>query len=279
MHSLFSPNKGRTLLALAMVTLLGACGGSDADDQPSTPETPVNQAPSARLDGPGSVSERTSVQLSAEGSADPDGTIASYRWQLELGRYQDGQVSLQPGGNSATLRVGELAEDAEIVVILTVVDDQGAQNQHSLTLSLEEVDRDRLPQMPAEADRDTAGVDSDNDGVRDDVEIKILELYPLSQPERELARMGAAKYAEVIAAGTQQDDVRQTLAANELAKMSACFVGEYGMNASQKAAIIRALMLNTRERQQAYDAFDRSRSGTVGNSYDPADLDCQLPQE
>ncbi|BDY05734.1 hypothetical protein [Ferrimonas sp. YFM] len=278
MHSIAQFTPRRHLLALSLVGLLSACGGSDSDSTPA-PQPEVNLVPVAQLDGPASVPERTSVLLSAEASSDADGGIVSYQWQLNLNGYDGGQISLLPNGETASLKVGELAEDADIEVVITVVDDQGADDTHALTLTLEEQDKAKLPQMPANPDEEIAGVDADSDGVRDDVEIKILELYPLSQPERELARMGAAKYAEVIASGTEEDDVKQTLAANELAKMSACFVGEYGMDASQKAAIIRALMLNTRERQQAYDAFDRSRSGTVGNSYDPTDLDCQLPQE
>lgn len=278
MHAIAQSTTRRHLLALSLVGMLSACGGADSDSNPA-PQPQVNLVPVAQLDGPASVPERTSVVLSAEASSDADGGIVSYLWQLDLGGYDDGQISLLPSGETATLKVGELAEDAEIRVSVTVVDDQGAKDDHALPLSLTELDRDKLPPMPDNPDEAVIGVDSDSDGVRDDVEIKILELYPLSQPERELARMGAAKYAEVIASGTEQDDVKQTLAANELAKMSACFVNEYGMGASQKAAIIRALMLNTRERQQAYDAFDRSRSGTVGNSYDPESLECQLPQE
>ncbi|WP_417347675.1 PKD domain-containing protein [Ferrimonas sp.] len=278
MHSIPHFITRRHLLALSLVGLLSACGGSDSDNNPE-PQPQVNLLPVAQLDGPASVPERTSVLLSAEASSDSDGGIVSYQWQLNLNGYDDGQISLLPSGETATLKVGELAEDAEIEVAITVLDDQGADDTFALILTLEELDRDQLPPMPDNPDEAVTGVDADSDGVRDDVEIKILELYPLSQPERELARMGAAKYAEVIASGTEEDDVKQTLAANELAKMSACFVGEYGMDASKKAAVIRALMLNTRERQQAYDAFDRSRSGTVGNSYDPADLDCQLPQE
>ncbi|WP_051215944.1 PKD domain-containing protein [Ferrimonas futtsuensis] len=278
MHSMTQSTTRRHLLALSLVGMLSACGGSDSDSSPA-PQPEVNLIPVAQLDGPASTTERADVLLSAEASSDADGGIVSYQWQLNLGGYDQGQISLLPNGETATLRVGELAEDTEIEIAITVVDDQGAKDQHALLLTLEELDKDKLPQMPDDPDQEVAGVDADSDGVRDDVEIKILELYPLSRPERELARMGAAKYAEVIASGTEGDDVKQTLAANELAKMSACFVNEYGMEASQKAAVIRALMLNTRERQQAYDAFDRSRSGTVGNSYDPANLDCQLPQE
>ncbi|USD36316.1 PKD domain-containing protein [Ferrimonas sp. SCSIO 43195] len=265
----------QALCGASLALLVAGCNDSSSDSNSDN----ANALPTAKISAPSSLLERQDYTLSAADSDDSDGQIVTYQWQLDSGDYQGDQITLTGNGEQAQLKVGELKQDQRVTVILTVIDDQGDSNNDSITLNLQERDQALLPPPPPQPDATVPGVDSDQDGVRDDVEIKILALFPLSKPERELYRLGANQFAEVVIAGTTDDDIKQTLATQELAKMSACFVEFYGMDSPRNTAQLRALILNTRERQQAYEAFNRARMGTVSDSVDPATLDCRLPQE
>ncbi|WP_051252518.1 PKD domain-containing protein [Ferrimonas kyonanensis] len=265
----------QALCGVSLALLVAGCNDSSSDSNSDN----ANALPTAKISAPSSLLERQDYTLSAADSDDSDGQIVTYQWQLDSGDYQGDQITLTGNGEQAQLKVGELKQDQRVTVILTVIDDQGDSNNDSITLNLQERDQALLPPPPPQPDATVPGVDSDQDGVRDDVEIKILALFPLSKPERELYRLGANQFAEVVIAGTTDDDIKQTLATQELAKMSACFVEFYGMDSPRNTAQLRALILNTRERQQAYEAFNRARMGTVSDSVDPATLDCRLPQE
>ncbi|SDJ10742.1 hypothetical protein SAMN04488540_10525 [Ferrimonas sediminum] len=265
----------QALCGVSLAVLLAGCNDSGSGSNSDSD----NALPTAKISAPSSLLERQNYTLSAADSGDSDGQVVSYQWQLDTGNYQGDQITLSGNNEQAQLNVGELQEDQRVTVILTVVDDQGDSNNDSISLNLQERDQALLPPPPPQPDATVVGVDADRDGVRDDVEIKILTLFPLSKPERELYRLGASQFAEVVAAGVTDDDIKQTLATQEMAKMSACFVEFYGMDSPRNTAQLRALILNTRERQRAYEAFNRARMGTVSDSIDPATLDCRLPQE
>jgi hypothetical protein len=67
-----------------------------------------------------------------------------------------------------------------------------------------------------------AGIDLDKDGIRDDVEIAIHKLYPLSKDNREISRNAAKVYQLVLVSGDSANNLDDDKAAEKLAKLVRC---------------------------------------------------------
>ena len=146
-----------------------------------------------------------------------------------------------------------------------------------------------LPPHPGREGRATLqGIDSNGNGVRDDVEIAIAKAY--SDPAvRALQMQGARGYARTLEIGAS-GSTYQTYAAQRYVNTKEaqiypdCLVIErlakgYEINwAGDRVRELRAMMLNTRERIRAYDSFDdalgNKGGGTVIRNANITEEDC-----
>lgn len=230
-------------------------------------------APIAKISAVEKVSERSQAVLSADESSD-DGQIQSYRWEIV---DESGLPVRIAGGDSkqAQLIVGELLLDAEVQIRLTVVDDSGEKDSAEARVILNEVDLDLLPPQPGQAGRQTLfGVDSNSNGVRDDVEIAIHERYPQDYAKRQSLRLGAIALQDAIRSSTSSDDLDEDAAAQKLAAMVACLDLAGIENRRVEIAFLKAQMGNTADRIQSLGDFYAARSGTVTPVAEVTAADC-----
>ena len=135
---------------------------------------------------------------------------------------------------------------------------------------------DDLPPDPGEAGKATLlGIDSNNNGVRDDVEITLARIYADEPDVRQYLYQVARRQAGLVdigANGTREQAV-EFLNSREFGLASHClvyhrFTHDLPMGwASDRSRETRVYMLNTPERVAAYDAFDDLLKGgvTFGN--------------
>lgn len=264
--------------------LLTACGGS-SDNEPTPVPTPPdsttpppNEMPTASISGDNSADERTTVTLSAADSTDTDGSIASYEWSVDLGEYDGDQILFTADGDEIAFTFGEIAQDVTFSISLTVTDDEGATNTTSFDFLVNEIDAAKLPPMPANPDEDLNGVDSDDDGVRDDVEIAIYNLFPLSQKNRDISRKTATVYQDAIEKGPDGSDIDIGEISEEFSRTVSCYFDFSELDARQQAAIISGIVVNTPERLAAYESYLAKRSGTTQPLVNAIESPCFLPQ-
>jgi hypothetical protein len=123
------------LCSLVILThLLFACGGSSSPsvNNPPTPP-PANSPPTANAGSDQSVDEQSVVTLSANGSSDSDGTIASYLWTQNAGS----SISLNNSTSSAPTFTAPTLTTAEILSFqLTVTDNDGAVSTDSVNVEV-----------------------------------------------------------------------------------------------------------------------------------------------
>ncbi|KAF7768868.1 hypothetical protein PCIT_a3385 [Pseudoalteromonas citrea] len=260
--------------------LLSACGGSDSDDTQTLPQPQLlsNISPTAAFSQIDDIYERGEFIIDASGSSDSDGSISSYNWSLDLGDYTGKSISLTENGVNSNLVVGEIEEDVTVSVNLTVTDNDGATDKYTNTITIQELDIEKLPPIPVSPRLGLEGTDSDRDGVRDDVEIKIYNLYPLSKDNREISRKAAQIFQNVLVTGDSQDDLDDGEAAEELSKLASCYIDHTSLNGREEVAKIRSILIDTPERMAAYENFLMSRNGTVQRTLEANIEECRLPQ-
>ncbi len=96
---------------------------TDTDTTTDTAKAAVvvqNQGPSASFTAPSSVTSGTQVSFDASGSADPDGSIAKYEWDL------DGNGTYETSTGTTPTTSKTYATPGEITIGLQVTDDEGA---------------------------------------------------------------------------------------------------------------------------------------------------------
>ena len=270
----------KVISSLFASCILSACGGSDTNEQGASPhpQPPSNASPTATFSLPSEIYERGEFGIDASGSNDSDGSISSYRWTLELGSYNGDNVNLTGSGATPALTIGEIVEDVTITVNLTVTDNDGATDDYSSTITISELDIEKLPPMPENPTLGLVGTDSDGDGVRDDVEIKVYNLYPLSKDNREVSRKAAQVFQNVLVTGDSEDDLDDGGAAEELSKLASCYIDYTSLNGREEVAKIRSILIDTPERMAAYEKFLMSRNGTVQRTLEANFEECRLPQ-
>lgn len=123
-------------------------------------------------------------------------------------------------------------------------------------------DNSGLPPDPGEAGKQTLlGIDSDNDGVRDDIQRYIYYTYPDEEKAR-LALTEVAKQFQILL--TQSGDPIAALDnATKNARHLECLYFIKGEIAGDITTALRAEILNTRERSLAYIQYNDSLAGTI----------------
>lgn len=117
-----------------------------------------------------------------------------------------------------------------------------------------------LPPDPGAAGKLTlAGIDSDNDGVRDDVQRWIVMTYPNSQKTRAGLRQLAQDYQRFILGAASPTQIYD--AARLMDNTQACL--EYIGDGYSFGGLLKAQMLNTYARSKVFLQADRYLSGRM----------------
>ncbi|KXI27250.1 PKD domain-containing protein [Paraglaciecola hydrolytica] len=157
----------RPLLLVFIIFCLNACGGSNNDGDGGG-GTPTNQAPTANAGVDQTVNEQSSVTLTASGSSDSDGSIASYVWSQTSGEA----VTLSNAAvASPTFTSPTLIAAATLTFQLAVTDNDGATASDSVSISVQPVNAPPIASAGNEQTIDeqttvtlSAAASSDNDG-------------------------------------------------------------------------------------------------------------------
>lgn len=133
-----------------------------------------------------------------------------------------------------------------------------------------------LPADPGDAGKVTiGGVDSDNDGVRDDIEIAVSTLN-LSTEEKTAALQVAKGVQDAIQAGldgTSADSQRN--AAIAMAMAVDCVSHRFGSDAANQIALMELFALNTPERAAAYEQFNAATVGQQFGDMESEEVACE----
>ena len=119
-----------------------------------------------------------------------------------------------------------------------------------------------LPPDPGQAGKQTlAGVDSDNDGVRDDIQRYIALTYPASVKTRAaLTQFTKGMQMELLAAASEE---KALAAAEQTGNAQYCLHYLFKLDADPLWQALRAQHLNTRERSRAYGDYNHLLDGMV----------------
>ena len=269
-----------SVLLFFSALLLSACGGggsSGGGGGGSAPAPAANVPPQAAISAPSSANERTSAEISGTGSSDSDGSISAYQWSLD--NPDNINVSIEnPTQVNTKLVFGEIETTADITLNLKVTDNADATASAQTTIRIAEIDAATLPPEPdAEAGRQTVqGIDTNGNGVRDDVEHSLYRLYPLDTPRREMLLISAQAAQMALLAGSENNQSAGDAASRRSAEFAACGVASGIPRLGADIAFVDVFTVNTEARLQAYLAYDASRAGTVQRAIDPNSANCSL---
>lgn len=120
------------LALLTSALIVTGCGGGGSDSSDSTPPPTSNNSPTVSISGDAEVSEGKELSLTAVGS-DSDGSIASYSWQAISGPT----VTLAGSDSeNVSFTAPDIEEDAELVLEVTVTDNEGATKSAQITINI-----------------------------------------------------------------------------------------------------------------------------------------------
>ena len=264
-----------SVLLLFSALLLSACGGGGGGG--SAPAPAANVPPQAAISAPSSANERTSAEVSGTGSSDSDGSIAAYQWSLD--NPDNINVSIEnPTQVNTKLVFGEVQTTVDITLNLKVTDNADATASAQTTIRIVEIDAARLPPEPdAEAGRQTVqGIDTNSNGVRDDVEHSLYRLYPLDTPRREILLINAQVAQMQLLAGSENNQSAGDAASERSAEFAACAIASRIPGLVTDIAMVDVFAVNTEARLQAHLAYEASRAGTVQRAIDPNSANCSL---
>lgn len=132
-----------------------------------------------------------------------------------------------------------------------------------------------LPPDPGAAGKETlAGIDSDNDGVRDDVQRWIVMTYPNSQKTRAALRQYALTQQKFLL--NTADPIKTKNNSDLRGDAVHCLFYIRGNDADVILTELRAVFLNTGMRSRAYLQADRHLSGMTGTLPSPSQHMCSF---
>lgn len=131
------------------------------------------------------------------------------------------------------------------------------------------------PEHPGEAGKETLeGIDSDGDGVRDDIKIEIFYAYPDDPVARAALEQEAKAFHSALLAGAIQDESAREKASlearYEIAKSIKCvFNSVFTGDEEARYKLLRFMereFINTSERSSAYIHYNQALSGKTLSS-------------
>jgi hypothetical protein len=127
-----------------------------------------------------------------------------------------------------------------------------------------------LPPDPGEAGKQTLeGIDSDNDGVRDDLQRYIILTYSDTPTRQALAQYAKAQQSMILSSGSAEQSLNS---ANEIVRSVECIAFTRPDDFSQVIDAARAELLNTEARIRAFVAANTHVSGMVFTMTDSEEL-------
>ncbi|GGY47108.1 hypothetical protein GCM10011297_20090 [Bacterioplanes sanyensis] len=253
-----------TLAALS--TLLAACGGSGSSGDSSTvevaPEPDTNTEQESTV--PASMDERSQLLLPTHINHRPVSWIVDTDdAPLELVKNEQGQL---------TLHSQDVVEDTQVELV--------ASDTSRHTLTIKEIDAQKLPPKPKFfAARETIeGIDTDGNGVRDEVEHGLYELYG-SKFQLYRASLWRAYGLQLMMENGGSGDFEELSRVKEISmKMVACFGSYSGTNdyeVGEYRSAITSFVFNTDERKKSYEGFERWLSSQLIKAVDVNAKECE----
>ena len=130
----------------------------------------------------------------------------------------------------------------------------------------------KLPPDPGAAGlTTTAGIDSNNNSLRDDVEIAISKMGVGINTQKVL-RAGAQALQKATIASTEAES---DAASEAMAKFAYCLGQKSGANAAKQLAILQSVQMNTPDRVAAYNTYNKTREGTNHRVETATPAECQ----
>jgi len=109
------------------------------------------------------------------------------------------------------------------------------------------------------------GADSNANGIRDDIE-QYIGALPDSAAQKQALNQTARAFGAVLAADPK-NDTAMTEASAKLSNASSCLFSRYpGADANKRARDMEKFTINTKQRFDAYDAFNAASNGTTSLS-------------
>lgn len=132
----------------------------------------------------------------------------------------------------------------------------------SLTWEIQSRSRVDLPPDPGEEGKQTLlGLDSDSDGVRDDIQRYIYYAHPNDEKIRVALTQIAIEYQGLLSQASDPDAAFTH--ATRLARHGECLFYIQGETSSDTRAALKAEFLNTRERSLAYINYSNTLGGEI----------------
>ena len=132
------------------------------------------------------------------------------------------------------------------------------------------IDGVKLPPDPGEEGKKTLeGIDSDKDGIRDDVQIAIYERYPSEPEKRKILFQKGKNIQDAVIFGAEGDRNKILKAAGESSKVTACMV-EKMKDSYEDLIFLETKIMNIRTRILAQEKYDLALNGTFWRA-----LDCE----
>ena len=236
------------------------------DSAPATVQVTAvsnNTVPEAYVSYSRAVITGDTVSVSGWASDDPDGDPLEYLWSI---------ASKPAGSTTAFNNPGLIAPEFVVdkpgtyILELEVSDGLALSEPHSITITATN-GHANLPPDPGDAGKQTLlGIDSDADGVRDDIQRHIWATYPGDgNVNVRKALTEIAKHYEVIL-WEAMDPQNAYANAAILGEHLECLSYIVQEDSHIPALTLKAEFINTRDRMDVYRAFDSALEGSIFRS-------------
>lgn len=111
-------------------------------------------------------------------------------------------------------------------------------------------------------DSDVAGPDVDGNGVRDDLDAYVASLPDTEQQKKAMLQSFASIQYRLTAQNLNEETIKKGIKLTISSRM--CLYKHYGSEAKNKAKDVVMFTINTRERDDAYNAFNEAATGYGG---------------
>lgn len=117
-------------------------------------------------------------------------------------------------------------------------------------------------QLSVAQGKDTiAGIDADNNGIRDDIQVEIEKRHPNDEIKRQILNQKARAIQKAVIAGAKGNSSEIFEAADDLMSVVDCQFDLLDDPMSLKSSFIEFMTINTKERSNAYIDFNQALDG------------------